>query len=109
MNSSLKCKVTQIEEKKQSLLNDNSDLCLTRLLESEACTKLINQCRPFRDRLYTPFKTVCVFIKQVLSPDKSCKKAVAALSVEHLSAEKKVSARIQAHIAKPGNVYLKQQ
>jgi len=108
MDSNLKRKVAQIEEKKQTLLNDSTELCLTRILNTEACTQLIGQCRSFRDRIYTPFKTLCVFTKQVLSTDKSCKKAVAGLAVEHFSAEKKVSALIQAHIVRPDNVCLSQ-
>jgi len=108
MDSNVKRKVTQIEEKKKSLLNDTNELCLTRILNTDTCTQLIGQCRPFRDRIYTPFKTICVFIKQVLSTDKSCKKAVAGLAVKHLSSEKKTLARIQAHIVRQGNVCLSQ-
>ena len=105
MDSNFKRKVAQIEEKKQCLLNDTGELCLTRILKTEACTQLIGECRPFRDRVYTPFKTICVFIKQVLSADKSCKKAVAGLVVEHMITEKKVSARIPVHIVRLGNDY----
>jgi hypothetical protein len=108
MDSSLKRKVAQIEEKKQSLLNDTTELCLTRILKTETCTQLIGKCRPFRERVYTPFKTICVFMKQVLSTDKSCKKAVAGLAVEHLIAKKKASAPIPAHIVRPDNAYLSQ-
>ena len=96
MNCSKKRKVAQIKENKQSLLNDTTELCLTRILKTEACTQLIGKCRPFRDRVYT------------LSTDKSCKKAVAGLAVEHLISEKKVSAPILAHIVRPDNAYLSQ-
>lgn len=77
--------------KKQTLLNDTVELCLARILKTEACSQLIDQCKPFRERVYTPLKTICVFVKQVLSTDKSCKKAVAGLAVEHFSVEKSVS------------------
>ncbi|MDP3705178.1 MAG: hypothetical protein Q8R24_04630 [Legionellaceae bacterium] len=109
MDSNLKRKIAQIEEKKKSLLNDTTELCLTRILNTDACTQLIGQCRPFRDRIYTPFKTVCVFLKQVLGTDKSCKKAVAGLAVNHFSAEKKASTPIQAHIVRLDSVFLSQQ
>ncbi|QHS27423.1 hypothetical protein GW537_12015 [Piscirickettsia salmonis] len=33
----------------------------------------MNNCRSFRSRFYTPFVTLILFIRQVLSPDKSCK------------------------------------
>ena len=108
MDSNLKRKMAQIEEKKQRFLNDTSELCLTRILKTEVCTQLIGECRPFRDRVYTPFKTICVFIKQVLSTDKSCKKAVAGLAVEHFSSEKKVSLPTLAHIVRLDSAYLSQ-
>ena len=41
MDSSKKRKVAQIKENKQSLLNDTTELCLTRILKTEACTQLI--------------------------------------------------------------------
>jgi hypothetical protein len=47
-------------------------------------------------------------MKQVLSTDKSCKKAVAGLAVEHLISKKKASAPIPAHIVRPDNAYLSQ-
>ena len=33
-------------------------------------------CREFRSRVFTPFVTLLIFIKQVLCPDKSCKQAI---------------------------------
>jgi Transposase DDE domain len=35
----------------------------------------------FKDRIYTPFVTVCLFLSQVLDPDHSCRSAVARLIV----------------------------
>ncbi|ALB23500.1 hypothetical protein Psal006b_00879 [Piscirickettsia salmonis] len=37
----------------------------------------LTNCRSFRSRFYTPFVTLILFIRQVLSPDKSCKNTVA--------------------------------
>ena len=34
---------------------------------------------PFKDRLYTPFVTLCLFLSQVLDPDHSCRAAVLRL------------------------------
>ena len=48
-----------------------------KILSSEACQSIINQCREYRERLYPPFKTVLMFIKQMLDPDKSCRNVVA--------------------------------
>lgn len=89
MDSKLKCKTVQIEKHKQSLLNGKADISLTDILNSEECQRLLNECREFRDRIYTPLKTVFIFIKQILNPDKSCKKAVAGVVVEQLSTGKK--------------------
>jgi len=85
MNSTKQIKLMQIKKQRDSLLNGQSDISLTTLLSSGRCQRLLNECREFRDRVYTPLTTVLIFIKQVLNPDKSCKKAVAGVIVEQLS------------------------
>src|SRR3974377_770095 len=35
----------------------------------------------FKERIYTPFVTLCMFLSQVLDPDRSCRAAVARLIV----------------------------
>jgi hypothetical protein len=89
MDSNKKRTLVQIEKHKQSLLNSQADISLTKILSSERCQRILSECREFRDRVYTPIKTAFLFIKQVLSPDKSCKKAVAGVIVEQLNASKK--------------------
>lgn len=84
MDSNKKRKVAQIEKHKQLVLGSNSDISLTRILNSDACQRIICGCRDFRDRVYTPLKTVFTFIKQVLNPDKSCKKAATRRSSERI-------------------------
>ncbi len=92
MDSNKKRTLVQIEKQKRSLLSSKTDVSLTNILSSERCQRILSECREFRDRVYTPIKTVFVFIKQVLNPDKSCKKAVARIIVEQLNAgEKPVS------------------
>ena len=59
-------------------------LSLTAILDSERCQTLLMECREFLDRIYTPAKTIFTFIRQVLNPDKSCKKAVSDVVAEHL-------------------------
>ena len=88
MHISKKIKLMQIKKQRGSLLSGQSDISLTTLLSSEHCQSLLNECREFRDRVYTPLTTVLIFIKQVLNPDKSCKKAVAGVIVEQLSSGK---------------------
>jgi len=74
------------------VMDSKTDISLTNILNSDRCQRLLSECREFRDRVYTPIKTVFVFIKQVLNTDKSCKKAVAGVAVEQISAgEKPVS------------------
>ena len=82
MDFNKKNKLAQIEKQKQFLLDNKGDLSLTSILSSERCQPLLNECREFRDRIYTPLKTIFLFIKQVLNPDKSCSKAVAGMAVE---------------------------
>lgn len=88
MNSNKKRTLAQIEKQKKSLLNGKATISLTAILHSERCQQILSGCCQYRDRIYTPFKTVFTFIKQVLNPDKSCKKAVAGVAVERLSTGK---------------------
>lgn len=83
--------IAQIEQRKKLILNDEAEISLTKILSSEKCQKIISECREFRDRIYPPLKTLFMFIKQVLNPDKSCKKAVAGSVVEQINAGGKVS------------------
>ena len=41
-----------------------------------------------RNRIFTPLITICMFIKQVLSADRTCKNAVSAVIAERLVEEK---------------------
>jgi len=89
MNCNNTQKLNQIKNHKESLLNGSADISLTEILNSEPCQRIISECREFRDRVYTPIKTLFTFIKQVLNPDKSCKKAVAGVIVDQLCMNKK--------------------
>lgn len=84
MDSNKKITLAQIEKHKQALMDSDGDISLTKILNSASCQRIFSECRTFRDRLYTPFKTVFVFIKQVLSFDKSCRTAVASAATEHI-------------------------
>ncbi|QGO66204.1 hypothetical protein Psal073_01152 [Piscirickettsia salmonis] len=68
---------SQIEKQKATLLDDEGSLSIESLLSSDKFQSIINNCRSFRSRFYTPFVTLILFIRQVLSPDKSCKNTVA--------------------------------
>ena len=76
----------QILNKKQFLLEKKGrDSLLARLKEEES---LINEGIEFRARIFTPLQTIYTFIKQVLSPDKSCKNAVAGIIAERAFEDK---------------------
>jgi len=81
MDVKQKLKIAQIERYKKSL-SDQNNISLNKIIGSERCQKIISECRDFRDRIYTPIKTLFTFIKQILNPDKSCKNAVAGLAAE---------------------------
>ena len=83
--------VAQIERHKKVLLSGEADISLTKILSREGCQTIISECREFRDRFYPPMKTLFMFIKQVLNPDKSCKKAVAGSIAEQIEIGKKTS------------------
>ena len=84
MNSKQIRIASQIKKQKRALIDGGNDISLTDILGSNACQQVLSGCREFRERIYTPMKTIFTFIKQVLNPDKSCKKAVADASVETL-------------------------
>jgi hypothetical protein len=60
---------------------------LSQVFNSEHCKQLINEsCWSLQAQtLYNPLKTLLIFIKQVLSADKSCKNAVCSVIVNELS------------------------
>jgi hypothetical protein len=88
VDSKLKQKIVQIEKHKEAFLNEKVDISLTAILNSKQCQQLLNGCREFRDRIYSPLTTVFMFIKQVLSPDKSCKNAVSRHIAEQISMDR---------------------
>lgn len=75
----------KIEKQKKGISSKDSDITLTNILSSEKCQNIISECREFRERIYTPIKTLVTFVKQVLNPDKSCKNAVAGVVAEQIS------------------------
>jgi hypothetical protein len=89
MDIKQKLKLAQIKKYKKSL-SAKKTICLNEIIGSEKCQQIISECRDFRDRIYTPLKTLFIFIKQVLNPDKSCKNAVADLVAEQLITEGKI-------------------
>ena len=92
MDSSHKKMLVQIKNQKNLILNGSNEISLTKILTSDHCQSILNECREFRDRIYTPIKTIFTFIKQVLNPDKSCKKAVSDVVAEVFAQEgKKIS------------------
>jgi hypothetical protein len=66
--------------RKVEALRDAPQLPFHDLLEPDTVTQVLkaNQVR-FRDRIFTPLVTTWTFLSQVLSPDHSCREAVARL------------------------------
>lgn len=89
MDSKLTYKLAQIKNRKQSLFDDNNSISLNDILGSARCQNIISGSRSFRNRIFTPIKTLFCFIKQVLNPDKSCRNAVSDVAAEQLINEKK--------------------
>lgn len=67
------------------MINDETGISLNTTLNAQPCQRILSECREYRDRIYTPVKTIFTFIKQVLNPDKSCKKAVSDVAIEALA------------------------
>lgn len=86
MDSNRNWAISQIGAYQKNILNDKLEPSLTDIINSSPCQKILSECREFRDRIYTPVKTIFLFVKQVLNPDKSCKKAVSGAVIDQISA-----------------------
>lgn len=76
MQSNLIQKEIQIKKHKKQLLDDSECISLSKIFACEKFQGLIEECRVYRNRIFTPLVTLLIFIKQVLSADKSCRKAI---------------------------------
>ena len=74
-----------ISEKVKSLSNSLSNsnaLPFSDILDAEMVNSALAAAGvTFKERIYTPFVTLCMFLSQVLDPDHSCRAAVARLIV----------------------------
>lgn len=87
MDSNVKHTQTQIKKYRSVLQDSNGVISLSSVFNSDRFLEIINDYCDFRHRIYTPLVTLMMFIKQVLNPDKSCKKAVHGFVAERLSKE----------------------
>ena len=70
-----------ISEKVKSL-NESNVLPFHDILDAEMVNAALASAGvTFKERIYTPFVTLCMFLSQVLDPDHSCRAAVARLIV----------------------------
>ena len=70
-----------ISEKVKSIHQANA-LPFHEILDAEMVNAALRAAGvTFKQRIYTPFVTVCMFLSQVLDPDHSCRAAVARLTV----------------------------
>ncbi len=81
--------IRHIKKYKRDLVNGNYGISLTDILQHDPCQQILSECREFRDRIYTPIKTIFTFIRQVLNADKSCKNVVATIAAEELKENRK--------------------
>lgn len=80
----------QIKYQKKCLIRkDNLFRTLSKL---KSCQPIIESSKAIRERIYSPLQTMVSFIKQILSEDKSCSKAVIQLAASRcMSGEKAIS------------------
>lgn len=86
MNITQRKKIEQIQNTKISLLQEENDF-LKRFLDTAQNKELLKK-SGVRNRIFTPLTTICMFIKQVLSADSTCKNAVSGVIAERLVEEK---------------------
>jgi hypothetical protein len=79
--------ILQLVNRKQFSLELETDV-IQDILSREEHQKIINGVSEFRARTYTPLKTLCTNIHQILSPDQSSRNAVAGINVNRLISEK---------------------
>ena len=78
MKCTQQIKQTQIKRQKQYLIQ--KDNLFKVLCTLASCRSIIQSSKAIRERIYTPVQTILSFIRQVLSQDKSCSKAVIQLA-----------------------------
>lgn len=82
LNSTQDEKLAQIQQGAKNLRNNSAKISLTKILSSDSFQNIISNCRDFRHRVFDPMTTLTLFIKQVLSTDKSCKNVLAGMLAE---------------------------
>jgi Transposase DDE domain len=82
VNITQRAKIAQIQNAKTVLLVEKQG-SLNRFLDT-IDSKALSKASNTRDRIFTPITTICTFIKQVLSSDKSCKNAISGVIAERL-------------------------
>src|SRR5262249_31744206 len=69
-------------DKGRCQLHETKGLPFSQLLNAETISPLLQQLDvEFRDRIFTPIVTVWTFLSQIISPDQSCRDAVARVVV----------------------------
>ena len=68
MNGNQNTAILQLINQKQFVSQDK-DGSLLKELSSKESQRIINNCGEFRNRVYTPLKTLYTFMKQVLSKE----------------------------------------
>jgi hypothetical protein len=86
VNNTQRLKTEQIETTKSWLLEEKQGALSNVLTTIDS--KALSKTNKSRSRIFTPLTTICTFIKQVLSSDKSCKNAVSGVLAERLTAGK---------------------
>jgi hypothetical protein len=82
MNITQRTKIAQIQNTKHWLLEEKQER-LNNFLKT-IDSKVLSKKSKSRKRIFTPLTTICTFIKQVLSSDKSCKNALSSVIAERL-------------------------
>jgi hypothetical protein len=84
MKSKQICSLMQMKNRSQYIENKAENILLT-LFNSTYFNWLLKEYKDFRESAYSPLQTTLMFIKQVLSSDKSCKNVVISVVASQLS------------------------
>jgi hypothetical protein len=89
MNHTKKQITKQFKDSRKTLQNKGS--IISQFLKSDATQILLDNLGGVRHRIFTPLITLNMFIRQVLSPDKSCRNAVAIFRAEQCAQQEQMS------------------
>lgn len=91
LNSTQNKNLDQIKKNAQKISKNRADIALNNIFSLEKVQNILFSSREYRQRVFDPLTTTLMFVKQVLSPDKSSRNAVAEMLAKKVTAGKELN------------------